>query len=327
MSGKGITNKIGNYRYADGAKAEKKFDGGRTFIVLIAGAYDVGIIGSEDNGIVILDHDHGAVVLDQHYRTSSGYDGPSGSQLAEFRRILAMDWKEFTSFIQANPRYGQGSVPDIRMDQPIGIAPIVDRKIFPTSSPLRNDASPYLAPLTRRREMIDFLAGHSVHRIDRFDPWTLSWNIKVGGFDYSGKQEGFRPDASFDEAWNDYLQKNDDWLFWEVASDATSVYTGGDYTMYEGSPAKTFEFQKVGRSGGHLVLTRAFGHKLGWEDHATFKVWLDELKDEDLVALYRAVDQIDADLKDPRAEMAYQYALHRQAKEEEWSNETKPAVA
>lgn len=323
----GVANQIGPYMYANGAKATKTF-GTRTFVVLIAGAYNAGIIGSEHNGIAVLDEDFGNIVLDQHIRISSGYLGPSREQKAEFDRVMAMSWDEFRSFMHSHPRYRQGTVPDIGKKQPLDIAKPADREIFPTSSPLRKEDSPYLAPLTRRREIIQFLVNHEFHRVDGpHSPFALSWNIKVGGFDSSGKHEGFTPDTQFDERWNNYVSTNDA-LFWEEATDAISVYTGGDYTMYEGNPSGSFKFATTGRSGGHMILTEFYGSKdVRWAHQKDAEFWFDELKDDDLVALYRLIDQLDVDLKHPEREMEYRYAFHRQQMEEQWSSEARPAVA
>lgn len=324
--GAGIANQVGPYMYADGAMAEKTFEGGRTFIVVIAGAYNAGIIGSEHNGIAILDKDHGQVVLDQHLITGSGYSGPSRDQQLEFQRIMKLDWAGFRDFMRDHPRFRPNSVPDIRMDKPIEIAPIADRLIFPAAD--RNPESPYKAPLQNRREIIEFIASHSFHKVDGpYSPSGLAWNIKVGGFDSTGKHEGFEPDPAFNDRWDEYVSTNDA-LFWQEASDAVEFYTGGNYTMYEGSPDGAFEFRTAGRSGGWLVLTKFFDRKdVAWENSKEVEAWLDELGDEELVSLYRLVDQLDTDLADPGKEMQYRYASRRQAMEEEWSNEARPAVA
>ena len=63
-----LSNQVGPYHYADGMLRKLSFDAGRgsrTFKVVIASAYNAGIVGPEHNGIVVLDDDHGQVVLDQ----------------------------------------------------------------------------------------------------------------------------------------------------------------------------------------------------------------------------------------------------------------------
>lgn len=61
----GIANRIGNYHYADGA-LRRRTVGGIDYLVGIAGAYNAfGLIGSEHNGIFVLDDTNKNVILDQ----------------------------------------------------------------------------------------------------------------------------------------------------------------------------------------------------------------------------------------------------------------------
>ena len=78
----------------------------RTFRVLVYGAYNAyGLIGSECNGILVLDEDFKTVILDEHAKEDTGYFGPSERQLAEWERIVAMfDYKDFAAFVNVNPR-------------------------------------------------------------------------------------------------------------------------------------------------------------------------------------------------------------------------------
>lgn len=108
---RGIESRTGPYLHASDARWTKAFPGGRRFAVLIAGAYDAGIIGPEHNGIVVLDEDNRSVVLDRHCEEQSGYGGPSPAQYREARRILSMPWEEFLEFCTEHPRY-RGCLPD-----------------------------------------------------------------------------------------------------------------------------------------------------------------------------------------------------------------------
>jgi hypothetical protein len=78
----------------------------RTFRILVYGAYNAyGLIGSEANGILILDEDYLKVVLDEHFVESSGYFGPSERQLAEWERLVGLQtFKKFADFVNAHPR-------------------------------------------------------------------------------------------------------------------------------------------------------------------------------------------------------------------------------
>jgi hypothetical protein len=82
----------------------------RTFIVAIYGAYNAhGLIGTEKNGIVILDEDEKTIVLDEHAITDSGWSGPSLKQQKEFKRILDMTPEVFEHFIASHPRSRPGT--------------------------------------------------------------------------------------------------------------------------------------------------------------------------------------------------------------------------
>jgi len=327
----GIANKYGSYLHADGAKRTKKH-GDRTFTVLIAGAYDAGIVGPEHNGIVVIDEDNRNIVLDQHCQESSGYFGPSPRQLAELDRVMQMEWKEFAAFIKSNSRYRQGSVPDIDMNVPDPVVEIEDRVIYPKEG--REETGPYMEALEGRKEIIEYLTNHQMHQLDGpYSRYCLAWNIKVSGsFDTSGKNAGeeFDPDPAFDARWEEYVQTDGD-LFWELADSATRHFTDKEYTLYPGINQGAYDFAKTGRSGGWLILTEFDGlkvNRLSWESMSEFEDWLQDLTDERLVHLYRLVNQLDYDLSKDRIneEMAYQYAFARENKEEEWAQEQRPAA-
>jgi hypothetical protein len=100
----GIKNRIGQYHYADGALARRTVQG-IDYIIGIAGAYNAyGLIGSEYNGIFILDDTNKRVVLDRDTPEPSGYHGPSAAQKARFDEIVGLSNKAFLSLILAHPR-------------------------------------------------------------------------------------------------------------------------------------------------------------------------------------------------------------------------------
>jgi hypothetical protein len=87
------------------SKIEELKFGTRTFVLVLYGAYNaMGLIGSECNGIAVLDKDNRLVVLDEHCKIDTGYFGPSESQVREFDRIKAMDADSFLIFCNAHPR-------------------------------------------------------------------------------------------------------------------------------------------------------------------------------------------------------------------------------
>ena len=81
------------------------FPNGRNFEIVIYGAYDAfGLIGPENNGIVILDNDNLRVVLDRHFEIQTGYFGSSENQVKEYLKIAAMNWEQFVEFVNNNKR-------------------------------------------------------------------------------------------------------------------------------------------------------------------------------------------------------------------------------
>jgi hypothetical protein len=77
----------------------------RNFRVIVYGAYNaMGLIGSERNGIAVLDDDQKAVLCDDIEREDSGYFGPSNRQLNAFESITSLPWADFREMINANAR-------------------------------------------------------------------------------------------------------------------------------------------------------------------------------------------------------------------------------
>lgn len=101
----GIKNNIGPFMYADGALRRRTAEG-VDYIVGIAGAYNaMGLIGSEYNGIFVLDETNKNVLTDQEHPESSGYHGPSKAQWDALSRIMILSDAEFVHWIMSRPRY------------------------------------------------------------------------------------------------------------------------------------------------------------------------------------------------------------------------------
>ena len=77
----------------------------RTFHVLGYGAYNAfGLIGSECNGLVVLDEDKRQVLTDEVGKLSSGYYGPSDAQIDEITKVKDMPWLDFARLVNGSPR-------------------------------------------------------------------------------------------------------------------------------------------------------------------------------------------------------------------------------
>ena len=95
-------NSVGQYTMV--AKDQSLKFGNRSFRVLLYGAYNaMGLIGTEKNGIAVLDEDRRQVVLDGHCAQDSGYYGPNEQQILEFQRICDLPAEEFMDFCDCHP--------------------------------------------------------------------------------------------------------------------------------------------------------------------------------------------------------------------------------
>ena len=100
----GISNRIGNYHYADGALRRRTVRG-VDYIVGIAGAYNAfGLIGSEHNGIFVLDDTNKAVIFDRDTEISSGYHGPSQGQWDRLEELMTCPEADFIAELSTNAR-------------------------------------------------------------------------------------------------------------------------------------------------------------------------------------------------------------------------------
>ena len=98
-----LSSRVGPYR-AVSRDEILEFPVGRTFRVLLYGAYDaLGLIGYELNGVAILDEDKKAVVCDEIAIDATAYPGPTRAQVEVLERVLAMPWKEFKAMVNAQP--------------------------------------------------------------------------------------------------------------------------------------------------------------------------------------------------------------------------------
>lgn len=103
-----IDNRVGPFR---GVQFDKQVtfvlpdESKRTFRVLTYQAYDAfGLVGSECNGIAVLDEDNKSVLCDEIGKQQTGWFGASQTQLDMAEGILNWDWVEFQEFINSHQR-------------------------------------------------------------------------------------------------------------------------------------------------------------------------------------------------------------------------------
>lgn len=104
-----INTQVGVGPYVGVSRDEvKTLTDGRKFRLVLYGAYNAfGLVGSEYNGVVVLDEDNMKVVVDNIARTGSGWYGPTQEQTAVFEALVAAPDSQFIEFVneQDNLRY------------------------------------------------------------------------------------------------------------------------------------------------------------------------------------------------------------------------------
>lgn len=80
-------------------------EGPRTFRFVCYGAYNaLGLIGSECNGIAVLDEDRMSVLCDEIHKALSGYHQPTLEAREFLAEVQSCDWATFKDFINTNER-------------------------------------------------------------------------------------------------------------------------------------------------------------------------------------------------------------------------------
>lgn len=99
-----IGGRLGQFHYNPTHEPQERIIGDVTFKIGISTALNAfGLIGTEYNGIFIVDDTNKAVVLDNHVMGTSGGFGPYPKQIAEFDRLLALSDVDFLAFIKGHP--------------------------------------------------------------------------------------------------------------------------------------------------------------------------------------------------------------------------------
>lgn len=86
-----------------------------TIHIMLSGAYNaLGLIGTEMNGIVVLNETHKAVVLDRAFEEPFGWYGgcgePTFRQKAAFEDICLLSDKDLVAWIRGHKNYRPGSL-------------------------------------------------------------------------------------------------------------------------------------------------------------------------------------------------------------------------
>lgn len=319
-----ISYQIGPYHYAKEADCVTKVfendDGGkRTFKVVLSTALNAGVIGTEFNGVAVLDEDNRQRMVE---KAPAAYE-PIAQKLL-FDELVKADWPKFCSLVRKHA-HNPHCMPDINAGQPAYVYPIPDADNWQVMSVEQEgpEDDPYTYPAQRRVEIVKELINHATHRDGRYS--RLAWNIKVPfDVDTSGKTSDYPGDAQFDERWEQYLEDESSEVFGRACESALSAYVEGDYTIYPGEMQGKIHLGVEGRMGGWLVLDKIDGvGSLAWSGQGEMEEELMGFSAEDLAVLYKVVRNLDRDVSRQkiRTEMAHQYAFIRSQQEEEWAQE------
>lgn len=328
--------KIGNYHYSDGNIARLTFGIDRAITVVQYDAYEaMGLIGSEVNGIAILDDDNVSVVIDRHMIAAR-----KATQIEEFERIKAMPWAQLSLFVRTHPHLSPSTPEDLltgrepargdlinqaRTKRDVTFAPAAD---ILTQAMREENAKPdgaYHWPASSRSEIVSAIVNHPWHSTNGAFGYALGWDIKVPGFDATGATHEFTPDPAFATLWKATVEK-DDHLFWEVCAEAVSPYVDGQVQSWPGDDDGDWSFRTEGRSGGWLVLSKWRSHRMEFGSPDGLRSFLDDLSDADLVDLYKGIVCFDSDLSEPADTVAWGYSQRRASREEGWMEDPASAL-
>lgn len=101
-TGQGTLPSVGPFTFV--ARDAVRQVGKQQFRVVVYGAYNAGIIGSESNGIAVLLENPPSVIADELGCIGSGYYGPSIAQLELFDKLMSCPEAEFRATVNTAKR-------------------------------------------------------------------------------------------------------------------------------------------------------------------------------------------------------------------------------
>lgn len=222
-------NSVGQYTMVARDKTLKF--GTRTFRVVLYGAYNaMGLIGTEHNGIAVLDEDSMQVVLDGHCPQDTGSFGPNDFQTAEWTRICGLSGGEFVEFCNSHPM----SREEISLESKVKRKPSFDvgRFVNIASTPVAGDAALKSEFLRVGKQMAIRLAAAMGLNEDGYDVRVNKAGIAVSGevtlhTDRHYVQFGQSVPGSFMvrscKGRKDYTGGRNHWVRWEELRDVGKV--------------------------------------------------------------------------------------------------------
>ncbi len=316
----------------------------RVFTVVKYDAYNAGgIIGSEYNGIAILEN--GSEDDPAMFVVTSGVAKNDSNKAAQvFERLKNATWQELKEACKAAPGYVRVTDMEDDLDIPspgnivnlvaLGAITLDDEPDLRTPEIIAAHEDPEVPcefPKVGRVGIITEIMNHAVHRDGHYGDFHLSWNVKMAmNFDETGKSGSEKVDPAFDEQWKEYAEdgENNAFLFDIITHDMASQYLEGLYSTYPGEDQGAYEFGFQGRSGGHMVLKEVDGQEISFSSYSDVAESLKELSDEELIKLWKVTRSLDQDITSEKLKTEFDYQLNfqRSQKEEEWAREMAPSL-
>jgi hypothetical protein len=332
-----LLHRTGPYLHAPDDVSRLSFETGgtpRVFTLLIAAATETRRADRSAGGIVILDEDEGAVVLDRHL------SGEPERQDAEFYRIRDMGWAEFSGFCRAHERFRSRS-PDLidPLDRPL---PGSRRRqaVLPAPVPhelrkgdIRSDlmilshAAPDVAPVfprTDRAQALEELSETSL------SPGThgllmMSWPIRFPEVsDLSGLQGARTVDRALDPAWSELVGQRPE-LVEEARLEALRPVLDGP-TLPSGSEQEgRFGLLLCPQGRPELLLSTMDERPISVPDRKALRSLLSGMPDRTIRDLWGLKRSLDHETSPDRLELRFGEALNRIRSELELARDPEPS--
>ena len=170
---------------------------------------------------------------------------------------------------------------------------------------------PYKFPARSRKAMLAAIESMARPYWDHGTAYAFSWDVKAPfPFPQSAADlnpyhyEGGAFNAAWDSAWEAELEERMGWIIERMRDRAD------EYSTWPGDDQGSFQFAFAGRQGGHMVLTHAFGIKLG--GYTITELLEDRMPSgnpENVKRLYRALVCMTADFSRERVRDAFAYTV------------------
>jgi len=314
-------------------------DAPRSFTVLVAVAKgeDSQSPNFNRNGLVILDNDNMAVLVEGYGRQATGVGGASSRQVSAFDAISRMKWKQFSDFIYRSDYYkGVARDIDTRADDPdsgnfarqvmLGLRRPEDRDNRDEFTRALHADGAYHLPATSREAMVNDILLHPMARVR--GGMALSWDIRMNyNWDRTGRVDGCdEVSREFDKRWLTELSTRDE-IFEEVCDLALSSYLAEDFSVL-GMEDAACNLNTTGPNNGTLVLNGWRGHAAAFSGIGELRENLITMPDDELRSLWTTVKVLDQDLsrKQRAIEMGLACNTVRTRLEESWSMDVEEEI-